>query len=403
MSRTATLVLLLALVAPLARAQDGTASKDEPKKPRITLADFEDAFLDVAEKVRPGVVAIEVRHGGERDHDAERSVLFSGVAWDNSGTIVAIGRDLDSANEILVSPFEGEAVKARFAGSDDETGLCILKLESMPKGLVALEHGPVEKLRPGSFCIAVGNPVGLRHSVAFGHVAGTGRTVRRGTVTTKDAIQVTLAVNPGDPGGLLADSRGRLVGVLSSSLRRPEGAGRPPSDRQMRRILEGLQKKGEKGGEMPDFGALMEMLRPQFDNVSQLFAQNVSFAIPVDTIAKAVERIRTNPGRPWLGVDVGMLEDERVREEMGMERDKGVVITGVKPGSPAEKANLQARDVVTKWNNDPVKSTRELQHLVRGTAVGTTVKLELLRGKETLTVSVTLEGHVDGKSPEEKK
>jgi len=92
MQRSLTLVLLLALAAPLARAQDGTASKDEPKKPRITLADFEDAFLDVAEKVRPGVVAIEVRHAGERDHDAERSVLFSGVAWDNSGTIVAIGR-----------------------------------------------------------------------------------------------------------------------------------------------------------------------------------------------------------------------------------------------------------------------------------------------------------------------
>src|SRR5206468_10949706 len=105
----------------------------------------------------------------------------------------------------------------------------VLKLEA-PAGtsLKALDHSPADGLRAGSFCIAVGNPVGLRHSVAFGHVAATGRTVRRGNFVTKDAIQVTLPVNPGDPGGLLADSRGRLVGVLSSSLRRSEpGAGFP--------------------------------------------------------------------------------------------------------------------------------------------------------------------------------
>src|SRR5581483_8638213 len=79
----------------------------EPSRPKITLADFEDAFLEVAEKVRPGVVAIEVRHAGE-DPRLARDVLFSGVVWDKDGTIVALGRDLESASEILVSPFEGE-------------------------------------------------------------------------------------------------------------------------------------------------------------------------------------------------------------------------------------------------------------------------------------------------------
>src|SRR5580658_73763 len=111
LSRTIQTFLLLALLAPLARAQD--VPTEERKKPKISLADFEDAFLEVADKVRPGVVAIEVRHGGG-DREGPRDILFSGVAWDSSGTIVALGRDLESANEILVSPFEGDAVKAHF-------------------------------------------------------------------------------------------------------------------------------------------------------------------------------------------------------------------------------------------------------------------------------------------------
>src|SRR5262249_35708745 len=156
----------------------------------------------------PGVVAIEAKHEGEEEVDVARNVCFSGVVWDDEGTIVAIGRDLESATEITVSPYEGEPLKARFAGLDDETGVCVLTVDGERKGLHALEHGKTETLRAGCFCVAVGNPAGLRHSVAFGHVAATGRTVKRGSFVTKDAIQVTLSVNPGDPGGLLADARG---------------------------------------------------------------------------------------------------------------------------------------------------------------------------------------------------
>jgi serine protease Do len=401
MSRTATLLLSLVLLAPLARAED-----PPEKKPHVSLADFEDAFLEVADRVRPGVVSIEVHHAGERPEFA-RDVLFSGVAWDASGTIVAIGRDLESASEILVSPVEGDPVKAHFVGLDDETGICVLRLESaMPAHLKALEHGPADQLRAGSFCVAVGNPVGLHHSVAFGHVAATGRTIRRGSFTTKDAIQLTLPVNPGDPGGLLADSRGRLVGVLSSSIRRPDsGAGASPERDILRQLFERVRKgrdQGDKGDNKGDDldRALREALRAFEPNIPVL-TQNVSFAIPADAVARAVERVLANGGKPWLGVDVRDLRtlQQSEREGLGITIDRGLLVTGVRVGGPASKADLHENDVIVSWNGEAVKSARSLQKVVRETVVGSSVKIELLRGKERITVDVKIEARGDAPPP----
>lgn len=397
MSRTTTLLLCLAFLAPLARAED--PPRDATKKPRISLADFEDAFLEVADSVRPGVVSIEVHHAGERPELA-RDVLFSGVAWDASGTIVAIGRDLESATEIMVSPVEGDPVKAHFVGLDDETGICLLKLDSaMPANLKALEHGPADQLRPGSFCVAVGNPVGLHHSVAFGHVAATGRTIRRGSLTTKDAIQVTLPVNPGDPGGLLADSRGRLVGVLSSSIRRPDsGAGMANERDVLRQLFERVRKGRDQGDKNDELDrTLREALRAFEPNIPVL-TQNVSFAIPVDAVTRAVERVQANGGKPWLGVDVRDIRtlQQGDRENLGITVDRGLLVTGVRVGGPASKADLHENDVIVSWNGEPVKSGKALQKAVLATAVGSSVKIELLRGKEKIAVSVKIEARGDG-------
>jgi serine protease Do len=411
MRRAATTLTLCAVLASLAappsRAQDQPAGEKpaDPKpaeapRAKLSLADFEDAFLEVADKVRPGVVAIEVRHAGE-DAESPRDILFSGVVWDRDGTIVAIGRDLESANEILVSPFEGEAVKAHFLGADDETGICVLKLTNPPgPALRALEHGPPDGVRAGSFCISVGNPVGLRHSVAFGHVAATGRTVRRGTFVTKDAIQVTLPVNPGDPGGLLADSRGRMIGVLASSLRRSGPAG---LEQDMGKFLDRMWKGGSSGGNGREPGpadlrrAMGQLRRLMEPGAGQGSAQNVSFAIPVAEVARAVERVRKSSGKPWLGVDVGPIEEDE-RKERALDGDRGVLVIGVRDGSPAAKAGLKTDDVVLTWNGQAVKGTQDLKRLVMGTQPGAEIKLEILRGKDPLKLSVTIESRSGEKS-----
>jgi serine protease Do len=394
--RFAKLVLAGSLFLPaVARAQD-VAPPTSQTKPRISLADFEDAFLEVAEQVRPGVVAIEVRHDGEDERDFARNVNFSGVVWDADGTIVAIGKDLESANEILVSPFEGDAVKAKFVGVDDETGIAVLKLEGKaPKGLRVLEHGAADSLRAGSFCVAVGNPVGLRHSVAFGHVAATGRKVRRGAFLTSNAIQVTLPVNPGDPGGLLADSRGKIVGILSSSLRRDAGSSMG-LDKELgdvfKRLFQPGQREGSGGPPPGEFERTAARLRRAFEpGLGQAFTQNVSFAIPVGEVARAVERVKATRGKPWLGVDVLPLDDDE-RKELGVDGKRGVIVIGVRDGSPAFKATIKARDVVLSWNGDAVKGTVHLRELVLGTAPGAVVQIEILRGTDKKTLPVTIEG-----------
>src|SRR5438270_13019175 len=102
------LVLLCGTLSVAAGQDTGTPKPPGPAptpreaapRPKLSLADIEDAFLDVAEKVRPGVVAIEANHEGEPDAELARNICFSGVIWDDEGTIVAIGRDLESATEI---------------------------------------------------------------------------------------------------------------------------------------------------------------------------------------------------------------------------------------------------------------------------------------------------------------
>jgi serine protease Do len=371
------------------------ASDAPPAKPKLSLTDIEDAFLDVAEKVRPGVVAIEAKHEGEEDSEIARNIGFSGVVWDDEGTIVAIGRDLESATEISVSPFEGEARKARFVGLDDETGVCVLKVDGDRKGLVALEHGKTEQIRPGSFCIAVGNPAGLRHSVAFGHIAATGRTVKRGSFVTKDAIQITLSVNPGDPGGLLADSRGRLVGVLSSSLRRPETLRLERDFFDMaRRLLRG-QGHDHDGNKPGDSAPGPNFLRRALEGASSAFAQNVGFALPVEEVTKAVERVKHLLGKPWLGVDVRPLDDDD-RDELGVPRDRGILVVGVRADSPAARASVRPNDVLLSWNGTPVADGFDLRKIVQSTPLGTAVKLEVSRGKDRLVLDVRIEARGGG-------
>jgi S1-C subfamily serine protease len=399
-----TALLCLSLAAP-ALAQEGEKQEKPQEKPRakLSLADFEDAVLEVADKVRPAVVAIDASHEGEEKNViAPRRVSLSGVIWDAEGLIVAVGRDLESAQEITVTPLDGEPMKAKLEGIDDETGVVVLRVENA-KGLKPLERGASDKLRPGSFVVSVGNPLGLRNSVAFGTVAGVGRTVKRGPFMTKDAIQLTVPVNPGDPGGLVADSRGRLVGLLASSLRRAEGVGleRDLIDafrRGFERFFPGgvgpekgppgdKPEKGEKDKRPP--GIARRAMLPD-----ELFAgaQGISFALTVEEVARAVERVKgeTSRPRPLLGVDV-LPVDDSVRKALGLEVG-GVLVIGVRDGSAAAKADLRAKDVVLTYNGAVVRDVNDLRHRVRESAVGAQVKVEIIRDGVRATLDVTLEG-----------
>jgi serine protease Do len=361
------------------------AAAEEAPPPRApTLADFDRAFVEIAEKVRPSVVAIVVTPGRRSDALLPgRKVSLSGVVWDGEGHIVSLGRDFEGAAEILVVPLTGDPFAARLVGVDPATEVALLEAAAATS-LPALEHGSTDALRPGSLVVSVGNPFGLEHSVTLGNIAGLGRTVRRGGAVVREAIQVTTPVNPGDPGGLVADAHGRLVGLLASTLRWPGQAG--GQDDFLEELLRRLERSyGEAGGESPR-GRLESL--PLFGHE----ARGINFALPVEAVAAAVVRVLRAAAEDagWLGVEVAPLE-AAARGTLGLQGEVGVIITAVLEGSPAAKATVAADDVVLEFGGAPVPDIFALRELVIGKRPGERVAIVVWREGRRLSLEVTIE------------
>ena len=165
------------------------------------------AFETVSERIAPSVVRIE---SGQRTQGGVRPLgEGSGFVLDESGLIVTNAHVVNGADAIRIQLFDGRAVDAELVGKDTESDLALLRVEA--EGLVAAPLRSEEPARVGEWVIAVGNPLGLGHSVSAGIVSGRGRTAN--ITTYEDFIQTDAAINPGNSGGPLVDLQGRIVGV----------------------------------------------------------------------------------------------------------------------------------------------------------------------------------------------
>jgi len=368
-------------LAAVAIAQDKTGASGPA---RLALTELDAAYCDLAGQVRPAVVSIVAQQSfvGSAGK-SERSIQLSGLVWDSSGSIVTLGRSLSAATSIEVLPLDGEAVKARLVGIDPETDIALLRAK-LP-GARPLAIGDPAALRPGSLVATVGNAFGLTGSFRIANIAGIGRRLTHGSVTFKDALEITAPVNPGDPGGLLANARGECVGLLVSSLRgNSEGLDRALSDFFARR-MRGLTRAPKEGAKKD--GVAKGAARSSFG----VGAQGIGFAIPVTTIKAALVRIKAAASKPriWLGVQVIPVPKTLARE-LSLESGQGVIVTGVVLGSPAQKSGLIARDVVLNWNDVIVKDIYQLRALVMASKPGDKIKLDLLRGKERRSIVLEL-------------
>lgn len=375
-----TLALALALAAPLARAQE--------RPPPSVLEQLERALGDAIDRARPSVVQVQIRRtlageeGVRRDH-----VATSGVVWSAGGDIVSLGRAFEAADsvEVLIG---AEARPATVVGTDDDTGLALLKID--PAGLKTplrpAALGVSKTLRPGAFCVAVTNPFGLAGSASVGNIAATDRTVRRGRMALAGVLQITNPVNPGDPGGLLANGRGELVGIVASTYERSlvdsdalgkiyrdvvrfgEGLFGKPAPEDLRRLVRGDEARFQ-GGPMG--------------------TQGIGFAIPVDQAREVVERLKAHPtaSRPWLGVQV--VDSANVAP--GAPSREYVVVVGVKEGSPAEKAGLKQGDEVSALDGQEITHMYDLRRIIQRAKVGREIELRIRRGEAVSTVRIVLE------------
>lgn len=317
---------------------------------------FRHRIADVVEKVSPFVVSIETvskvqmpSHpldefffGRRFKREQKRGGLGSGVIVSNTGYILTNNHVVEGAEEITVKLWDGRKLQAEVKGLDPETDLGVIKLKEVPKDLPVAYLGNSEKLRIGEWVVAIGNPYGLSHTVTTGIVSAK-NVSGRGITDYENFIQTDAAINPGNSGGALLDLNGALVGINTAILSRTGGF------------------------------------------------QGIGFAIPID-MAKRVMQDLINHGevkRGWLGVSIQTL-DEKLAKGLGVEGRKGVLVSEVMEGTPAEKAGIQAGDVIVEVAGKKVEDVHALRNKIALFKPGQDVPFKILRERKEKQITVAI-------------
>jgi serine protease Do len=287
---------------------------------------------------------------GQRAPELRQQGLGSGVIVSADGYILTNNHVVDGADEVKVGLDSGKReVVAEIVGRDPKTDLAVLKIDA--KDLTPAVFGDSDSLEVGDTVLAIGNPFGIGQTVTSGIVSATGRG-GLGIEEYEDFIQTDAAINPGNSGGALVDADGRLIGINTAIYSRT-------------------------GGFM-----------------------GLGFAIPSDLARSVMEQLITKGKieRGFIGVNLQELSADLKRE---FKVDTGALVTGVTPGSAADKAGIKQGDVITKFDGASVDDPRRLKLMVGRHAPGTEVKLEVIRDGKEKTYTLKLgESQRDSKSSE---
>ena len=291
--------------------------------------------VSVAEKINSSVVKIDAVHrrgpGGG-----------SGFVFARDGFILTNSHVVSSARKIEVSVTDGRRYPAELIGDDPDTDLAVIRTHA--PDLVSATLGESNALRVGQLVIAIGNPYGFQTTVTAGVVSALGRSLRSQSGRLMDnIIQTDAALNPGNSGGPLVNSRGEVIGVNTAVI---------------------------------------------------LPAQGICFAIPIDT-AKWVVGLLMRDGkirRGYLGLAGQNIDLPRrfVRFHQ-LEKPSAILVVSVEPDSPARDAGLREEDVIVAFNDKPLAGIDDLHRLLTDSAIGVRSTLTILRRTEKLTLSVVPE------------
>lgn len=268
--------------------------------------------------------------------------LGSGVIIDaEAGYVVTNNHVIDDATDITVTLKDGRQFAAQVLGRDEQSDIALLKIDE-PRDLTAIEIGDSDAMRVGDFVVAIGNPFGLGQTVTSGIVSALGRG-GFGADRLENFIQTDAAINSGNSGGALVDLHGNLIGINTAILGRSGNIG-------------------------------------------------IGFAIPSnmmnDLVAQIIEHGEVRRG--VLGVRGGNLSQE-LADALNISRTRGAWVSEVLEGGAAEKAGVEAGDVIISVDGRPLQSFAELAAKVGSMGAGRTVTLGLLREGDEITVEVELE------------
>ena len=321
-----------------AESAPASPSSDEP------LDAYSAAVAGAVERVGRAVVSVEVRHPVRRRGRPERELPGhgSGFVFTPDGFILTNSHVVHGATHVAVRLPDGRELPADLIGDDPDTDLAVVRVGGDPPTAAPL--GDSASLRVGQLVIAIGNPLGFQSTVTAGVVSALGRSFR--SVSGRlidDVIQTDAALNPGNSGGPLVDSRGRVVGVNTAVI---------------------------------------------------LPAQGICFAVAINTAkfvaGQLIAHGRIRRGRIGVAGQHVPLLRLAVRAH-GLEAKSGVLVTGVEAGSPAERAGLKQGDIIVGFAGQVVGGIDDLHRLLATDRIGTPAVVALLRGADKLELSIVPE------------
>ncbi len=266
--------------------------------------------------------------------------LGSGVIVASEGYVLTNYHVVEGADDIQLWLADGRRMAARVVGADPESDIAVLKAEAT--GLPAITFGNLEQVQVGDVVLAIGNPFGFGSSVTLGIVSALGRN-HLGINRFEDFIQTDAAINPGNSGGALVDSAGNLIGINSTIY-------------------------SQSGGSL-----------------------GIGFAIPVSLARTVLQQIieTGEVTRGWFGVDPMDVTSE-IAGALALERAEGVVIRGLQPGGPADRAGLQVRDVVLDIQGKPTRDTATLLARIAELPPGSSARVTVWRDGKPIDVNVVV-------------
>ena len=280
----------------------------------------------------------------DQERESRQEGMGSGVIVTADGYILTNNHVVEGADELKVSLSDDREFVAKVIGTDPKTDVAVIKIEAEKLPTVTLADS--EKLRVGDIVFAVGNPLGVGQTVTMGIVSAKGRN-KVGILDGgyEDFIQTDAAINMGNSGGALTDAKGRLVGINSA------------------------------------------ILSPSRGNIG------IGFAIPVNLAASIMNSLVLSGtvARGYLGIRSPDSVTPDVAEQLGLPKDtKGVLITDIDPGSPAEKAGVKRTDVILGVDGHPVSSHEDLRLRISQMVPGSVAKLKIIRDSKEKSIDVTL-------------
>jgi serine protease Do len=283
---------------------------------------------------------------GQAPREFESRSLGSGFIISADGYLLTNAHVVDNADEITIKLTDKREFPARVIGADKRTDVALLKIDAT--GLPTVRFGDPNKLRVGEWVVAIGSPFGFDNTVTAGIVSAKGRSLPQENFVP--FIQTDVAINPGNSGGPLFNMKGEVVGINSQIYSRT-------------------------GGFM-----------------------GLSFAIPIDVVMEVQSQLRTQGrvSRGRIGVVIQEVSRE-LAESFGLSKPGGALVSAVEKGGPAEKAGVEAGDIVLKFDGKSVGTSSDLPRIVGGTKPGSKAAMELWRKGSTLNRTVTV-----GEIPEER-